>query len=458
MVIIEPRTASHFPGETAFVNCRDDEVFKVVLMNSQDQQQYLVVETEGGRVLVSGSNRGHPAWFAPASRDLIPGFLDPEENSDSLVERWAVVPDRGLAITELTDMAFCNPRLAFEKARAAGRESALGSNSGRMAQPPSIGEFRAALAGMDPLDWDDLTDVERHRDHGELRRVVHNVFPAEMCDALVEWINSNANLAMNDFQGINDDKEFWMSARVKTQSEELADLVFRRMAPAVADLIIKVDNVDLAQQHLVVQGIEAQSSAARCPEALQIGAGGVWRPHGFNHTMRFAKYYSGGCFRKHIDAMYQGSVYVWTEQGLVEHEDLQMEMPPLAGARVAEAQLARWGENGVDVDRLIREGIVRRAAVRTLFSCLFYLNDCEGGETNFMSVPARFSDFQKIATPANAPVSPGDAEFLTGVKPRRGSALLFFQPGLVHDGAEVDAGSEKYFMRTDLIFARDPEP
>merc|ERR1712039_761320 len=88
---------------------------------------------------------------------------------------------------------------------------------------------------------------------------------------------------------------------------------------------------------------------------------------------------------------------------------------------------------------------------RSLFTCMFYLNgDFEGGATRFLRIDDRsgcLDDQFKLAP---------DDEVLASVAPEIGSCILFFQPGLLHEGEDLYAG-EKFILRTDLMFRRDPE-
>merc|ERR1712232_1171488 len=46
-------------------------------------------------------------------------------------------------------------------------------------------------------------------------------------------------------------------------------------------------------------------------------------------------------------------------------------------------------------------------------------------------------------------------QVLASVAPEPGLCMLFFQPGLLHEGEDLVAG-EKYILRTDMMFRRDP--
>lgn len=45
---------------------------------------------------------------------------------------------------------------------------------------------------------------------------------------------------------------------------------------------------------------------------------------------------------------------------------------------------------------------------------------------------------------------------MASVRPEPGLCMLFFQPGLIHEGEDLRSGL-KYILRTDVMFRRDPE-
>lgn len=87
-----------------------------------------------------------------------------------------------------------------------------------------------------------------------------------------------------------------------------------------------------------------------------------------------------------------------------------------------------------------RDGpFIRNPQEGSLLTFMVYLNEaCEGGETLFRDLPASTDG------------SPAPSEL--AVKPRTGTALLFFHP-LWHTGAEVRSGV-KYVLRSDVMFER----
>merc|ERR1712129_546900 len=48
-----------------------------------------------------------------------------------------------------------------------------------------------------------------------------------------------------------------------------------------------------------------------------------------------------------------------------------------------------------------------------------------------------------------------DDQVLASLQPEAALCLLFFQPGLLHEGEDVKEGS-KHILRTDVMFRRDP--
>jgi hypothetical protein len=123
---------------------------------------------------------------------------------------------------------------------------------------------------------------------------------------------------------------------------------------------------------------------------------GVWRPAGLNECLRFCKYNPGDFFRKHCDACF------------VRSEDEQS-----------------W------------------------FTTMFYLNgNFEGGATNFLAIDGPSSAYEDQLNAAQKD------EIMASVAPETGLCLLFFQPGLLHEGEDLHKGL-KYILRTDMMFQRD---
>lgn len=175
------------------------------------------------------------------------------------------------------------------------------------------------------------------------------------------------------------------------ESGELAELLWSRVQPVAEALAIHV-NVDLSRQGL------GQPSAGGCPSQLQVGYGneGLWKPVGLNECLRFCRYTPGGFFRPHCDATFRKS-------------DEEM----------------------------------------SLFTCMFYLDaDMVGGATRFLKIDATLTsdNYLQLAH---------EEEVLASLAPATGQCLLFFQPGLLHEGEDLLRGV-KHILRTDVMFRREP--
>jgi len=175
------------------------------------------------------------------------------------------------------------------------------------------------------------------------------------------------------------------------ESVALADLLWQRVRPFAQGLAIHVDE-DPSKQRLLAE------PPGECPRELRVGYGfeGDWHPAGLNECLRFCRYDPGGYFRKHCDAPFRRS------------ED---EM--------------------------------------SLFTCMFYLNgDMEGGSTRFLHLEQEASRDKEFKLAESSDV-------LASVAPEPGLCVLFFQPGLLHEGEDLRAGA-KYILRTDVMCRRAP--
>jgi len=182
-------------------------------------------------------------------------------------------------------------------------------------------------------------------------------------------------------------------------SRNLANLLWNRIKPFATGLTLHVDQDPARQQLLNANEFVGEDKAGSCPEELRIGLGneGTWHPIGLNECLRFCRYNPGGFFRKHCDGQFRRS---------------QDEM--------------------------------------SLFTCMFYLDgDMEGGATRFLRPSGCFGEGDVYAL---AP----DSEVLASLAPEPGLCLLFFQPGLLHEGEDIRSGI-KHILRTDVMFRRDPD-
>merc|ERR550537_1803057 len=83
----------------------------------------------------------------------------------------------------------------------------------------------------------------------------------------------------------------------------------------------------------------------------------------------------------------------------------------------------------------------------SLFTCMFYLDGAmEGGSTRFLRINTELND-QNYLKPAQ------ESDVLASIRPEAGLCLLFFQPGLLHEGEELRAGV-KHILRTEVMFRR----
>jgi hypothetical protein len=175
------------------------------------------------------------------------------------------------------------------------------------------------------------------------------------------------------------------------ESPEFAALLWRRIQPVLSGFELCVEE-DGGKQHLVSEVV------GDCPSSLQVGYGkeGVWRPEGLNECLRFCRYNPGGFFRAHCDAMFCRS------------EDEQ-----------------------------------------SLLTCMFYLDgNLDGGATRFLHIDTHLTQ-ENYLKPAP------QEQVVASIDPEPGLCILFFQPGLLHEGEELRSGV-KHILRTDVMCRRDP--
>jgi len=122
---------------------------------------------------------------------------------------------------------------------------------------------------------------------------------------------------------------------------------------------------------------------------------GRWWPTKLNPKLRFCSYQSGGFFRAHCD----GQVFIADDE-------------------------------------------------ISFYTCMLYLDDdFEGGATRFLDPHLQ-----------NGKVCRGEVaaeSIVAEVRPEAGSCLLFYQPGLLHEGEAIQSG-QKHILRSDVIFKREP--
>jgi hypothetical protein len=196
-----------------------------------------------------------------------------------------------------------------------------------------------------------------------------------------------------DMEQVSYRQNYRVNDRCVFESSKFAGILWKRVRPFASELSIVVDR-DGAKQHLVSE------EPGDCPHDLRVGYGkeGTWHPAGLNECLRFCKYNPGGFFRKHTDACF-----------------------------------------------------VRSEEEQSLFTCMFYLNgDFNGGATRFLRLDGESNtDFESQFKLADG------NDVLASVAPETGLCMLFFQPGLLHEGEDLRSGL-KYILRTDMMFRRDP--
>jgi len=190
--------------------------------------------------------------------------------------------------------------------------------------------------------------------------------------------------------GVGYRRDYRRCNRAVLDSPDLAEVLWQRIGPFTRDLSLHVD-LDPAKQRLLSE------EAGDCPECVRVGLGdeGTWHPKGLNECFRFCQYEPGGFFRPHCDGSFKRS----------EHE-------------------------------------------RSLFTCMIYLDGAfEGGQTRFLRPSGTLAEDYGLEAAAEERV-------LASIQPEPGLCILFFQPGLLHEGQDLTSGV-KHMLRTDVMFCRD---
>jgi len=172
-------------------------------------------------------------------------------------------------------------------------------------------------------------------------------------------------------------------------------------APALSELMwSRLANVrDLLRVHMREDGGQSPEGAeavGTCPAEIRLpyGKEGVWRPKHLNEVLRFCRYTPGGFFRAHCDS----------------------------GLQVSSEE-------------------------ESLYTVMVYLdNGFDGGATRFLEPDTPLGDTIK----SNAP----DSQVISTVRAPVGSCIVFYMPGLLHEGEELISGV-KHILRTDMLFERD---
>jgi len=310
-----------------------------------------------------------------------------------------------------TQAGGCFKHAQVETTHAQPLSALMSSQSGTMSKvdPPDAsfeGSEEKSHAGaplsfsLEPLSQFDMERVivepvqavdSRFARFGGRCLALRNVLTARECEYLITEMTSHGDLERVSYR-----QEYRQNDRFVFDTKELSGLLWKRVEPIAKALAFAVDLEDPSKQRLLSAEKEEETSA--CPEELRVGYGhtGVWRPIGLNECLRFCRYNPGGFFRSHCDAMYKRS---------------EEEM--------------------------------------SFFTCMFYLDSgFGGGATRFLRIDGNLTDknYLKLAE---------DDQVLASLQPEAGMCLLFFQPGLLHEGEDVKEGS-KHILRTDVMFRRDP--
>lgn len=254
-------------------------------------------------------------------------------------------------------------------------------------------------------------------------------------------------------------------ARCLFGSEELAAVLWHRMAPFLHESIgtgVEIlQTTDLDQQEdsgncfvdpltgLIQRRIPsrdevtAQASVCLDVQDLVLTTGewvGKWQPAFCNPIFEMLSYPVGGCFRPHVDAnlMYKERIDELRNQF---HGNVQV---------------------SVDPDRL---------SSRSLYTILVYLTGKQdesdinppfaGGATNFLE--NSYSE-KLLYSDDDGNIEQSVKRIFATVLPVRGTALIFYQRGLLHEGADVSENqaramlaneylSKKIILRSDVFFS-----
>lgn len=223
---------------------------------------------------------------------------------------------------------------------------------------------------------------------------LRNVLTEEECQFLISAMSGEGKMEAVTYR-----HDYRQNDRCVFESEELAEILWQRVALVAKDLSVFSDPQEPEHQRLLgeVRAVGADGESSICPDELRVGMfnEGVWRPIGLNECLRFCRYNPGGFFRPHCDACFKRS-------------DEEM----------------------------------------SLYTCMFYLDGgMSGGATRFLNINGTLTvdNYLKLAA---------EDQVLASLQPEPGLCLLFFQPGLLHEGEDLMEGS-KHILRTDVMFRRD---
>jgi len=245
---------------------------------------------------------------------------------------------------------------------------------------------------VDPVD-------SLYRRFGGRCLALRRVLSPEECEALIGSMATQGKM-----QSVGYQVNYRRNDRVIFESQDLASLLWDRIRSVAARLRIESDAGDRSRQQLLEEdegssgdGVGEHHSGLEegCPPLLQVPVGceGLWEAIGVNECFRLCRYSPGGFFRAHTDGIF-----------------------------------------------------TRNSEEMSLFTCMLYLDSgMEGGATRFLKPDQALVDCKQAT----------ESQVLASVQPEAGLCLLFFQPGLLHEGEDVRAGI-KHILRTEVMFRRKP--
>ena len=227
-----------------------------------------------------------------------------------------------------------------------------------------------------------------------LAYVVHNLMSPEECRRVVLGLEGSGHY----HQVGQSESSYRFCERSVMDSESMAATLWDRLGPWMAEA--GLDQLEVGRGTGLTP-LRQELDRAATPRRW----GGAWSARGLNPRFRLVKYRQGGKFDAHCDGQYEVGPHErswWT-----------------VNLYLSDVEDGAEGET---------EFIADQAACREVLAA------CGGG-----------AEWKK-RTPAEA----------LRVRPRRGAALVFYQPGLLHAGRPLKKGV-KYLMRSDVRFVRDPD-
>jgi len=128
--------------------------------------------------------------------------------------------------------------------------------------------------------------------------VLLNVLSPKECCAYIDEFERRARLTEEieslDWKRNGNGETYRMNDRVASQSPDLADRLWRRIAPHLPDLRIDVTDELIERKMIEYSGTALSHGMNR----------GLWEPAYLNPLLRFCKYNAGGLFGAHRDGIY----------------------------------------------------------------------------------------------------------------------------------------------------------